>query len=130
MRQLGKLGKLHRDDPPKTPHRCPDLHLRAIESNRPSHIAPAWNHCAQKLCSSGFRPLHQSAHNARDLFRPSTISVVPAPSSPPPSPPLCTLVPVWPSTRQPWPPPISVLEGGSLGAQGLSHGDSDGTHLP
>ena len=79
---------------------------------------------------SGFCPLHQSAHNARDLLRPSTLSVAPAPSSPPPSPPLCTLVPVWPSTRQPWPPPISVLEGGSLGAQGLSHGDSDGAHLP
>ena len=69
---------------------------------------------------SGFCPLHQSAHYARDLFRPSTLSVAPAPSSPPPSPLLCTLVPVWPSTRQLWPPPISVLEGRSLGAQGLS----------
>ena len=29
----------------------------------------------------------------------------------------------WPSTRLPWPPPISVLEGGSLVAHWLSHGD-------
>ena len=34
--------------------------------------------------------------------------------------PLASFLPVWPSTRRPWPPPRSVFESGSLGESGFS----------
>ena len=61
---------------------------------------------------------HLSPHIAVDSLRRSGFPVV---ASPPlaPSPIVRLCLPVWPSTRRPWPPPVSVCDVGSFGSERL-----------
>ena len=39
------------------------------------------------------------------------------------SPPHCSFLPVWPSPRQPWPPPVGVSSGGGVVSSGVPTGE-------
>ena len=73
------------------------------------------------------RPFHQFAHAPGNHFRTPTLEVAPSLPFAPCYSPLCTLVPVWPCTRLPWPPPVCELEGGNLGLPWLPDGVRNGT---
>ena len=51
-----------------------------------------------------------------------TCRLEPASSPSPPSPPHNAYLPMWPSSRRPWPPSVSVCSCGEVGSQGISAG--------
>ena len=93
-------------------HFCPNV----LESTELSAV-PA--EVDAKTSVPRFGPIHRDAHEPchANRFGPVSGSLV---ASPPISlAPLCSLLPVWPSPRRPWPPPRSLQHRRSTGEKGF-----------